>query len=63
MLKIGTVGKVKVKVKIVTLEVQVLDMSKKVLGAEHPDTIMSMENLARIYFDQGNLKEAEDLEI
>jgi hypothetical protein len=31
------------------LEVQVLDMRKKLLGAEHPDTLMSMGNLASTY--------------
>ena len=45
------------------LEVEVLNMRKKLLGAEHPDTLLSMENLARIYANKGNLKEAEQLEI
>ena len=27
------------------LEVQVMDMRKKLLGAEHPDTLISMESL------------------
>ena len=45
------------------LGVQVLDMRKKVLGAEHPDTLISMANLAKTYFDQGNLKKAEQLEV
>ena len=31
------------------LEVQVLEMTKKLLGAEHPDTLSSMENLATTY--------------
>ena len=31
------------------LEVQVLDMSKKLLGAEHPETLRSMGNLAFIH--------------
>ena len=44
------------------LGVQVLDMRKKVLGAEHPHTLLSMGNLARIYEDKGNFKEAEQLE-
>jgi hypothetical protein len=30
------------------LEVQVLDMCKKLLGAEHPDTLRSMANLASV---------------
>ena len=28
------------------LEIQVIDMTKKLLGAEHPDTFMSVANLA-----------------
>ena len=43
------------------LGVQVMDIRKKLLGAEHPKTITSMANLAMIYFDQGKLKEAEQL--
>jgi hypothetical protein len=31
------------------LEVQVMDMRKKLLGAEHPDTLTSMANLASTY--------------
>ena len=31
------------------LEVQVMDMRKKVLGAEHPDNLSSMANLAAKY--------------
>ena len=45
------------------LGAQVLDMRKRVLGAEHPDTLRSMANLARIYSKKGNLKEAETLEV
>jgi Tetratricopeptide repeat len=33
------------------------------LGAEHPDTLTSMANLASTYSDQGRWKEAEDLEV
>ena len=40
-----------------------MDMRKKVLGAEHPDTLRSMANLACIYRDQGRWNEAEKLEI
>ena len=36
-------------------------LRKKVLGAEHPDTLSSMGNLARIYQAQGRYKEAESL--
>jgi hypothetical protein len=45
------------------LEVQVLDMRKKLLGAEHPDTLSSMGNLASTYHDQGKFDEAEQLEV
>jgi hypothetical protein len=34
------------------LEIQVLDMRKKLLGAEHPNTLLSMANLARAYADK-----------
>jgi hypothetical protein len=36
-----------------------MDMRKKLLGAEHPDTLISMANLASIYRDQGRWNEAE----
>ena len=45
------------------LGVQVMDMRKKLLGAEHPDTLTSMENLARTYADMGDLNQAEQLEV
>jgi tetratricopeptide (TPR) repeat protein len=45
------------------LEVQVLDMRKKLLGAEHPNTLRSMANLALIYRNQGRQTEAEQLEV
>jgi Tetratricopeptide repeat len=32
-----------------------------VLGAKHPSTLTSMNNLATIYHDQGLMKEAEHL--
>ena len=40
-----------------------MDMTKKLLGAEHPDTLRSMANLAVIYGKQGRWKEAEQLQI
>ena len=40
---------------------QVLDTRKRVLGAEHPDTLNSMNDLALTYLDQERLKEAEEL--
>ena len=36
-------------------------MRRRVLGAEHPDTLTSMHNLALTYSDQGRWKEAEEL--
>ena len=43
------------------LQVQVMDMRKKLLGAEHPDTLSSMKNLAATYWSQRRLNEAEQL--
>jgi hypothetical protein len=40
-----------------------MDMRKKLLGAEHPHTFLSMGNLANIYGSQGRWNEAEQLEI
>ena len=40
---------------------QVLDMRKKLLGAEHPDTVTSMGDLATTYCHQGKFNEAEQL--
>ena len=40
-----------------------MDMSKKLLGAEHPDTLRSMANLSTTYWNQGRWNEAEQLEI
>ena len=45
------------------LEVQVMDMRKKLLGAEYLDTIMSIKNLARTYSYLGKWNEAEQLEV
>ena len=38
-------------------------MRKKLLGAEHPDTLSSMVDLARIYQSQGRWNEADQLEV
>ncbi|RYP75597.1 hypothetical protein DL771_002297 [Monosporascus sp. 5C6A] len=38
-------------------------VTKGVLGEDHPDTLMSMGNLASTYADQGRWKEAEDLQV
>ena len=43
------------------LEVQVLDMRRKLLGAEHSVTLLSMVNLAKIYLKLGKWNEAEQL--
>jgi putative hemolysin len=40
-----------------------MDMRKKLLGAEHPDTLTSMANLASTYGNQGRWNEAEQLEV
>ena len=45
------------------LQVQVMDMRKKLLGAEHPDTLTSMANLASTYWQQGRWNEAEQLQV
>ncbi|KAF2008245.1 hypothetical protein BU24DRAFT_210045, partial [Aaosphaeria arxii CBS 175.79] len=43
------------------LFVQVVELAKRVLGEEHPNTLTSMANLALIYTYQGRWKEAEEL--
>ncbi|KAJ7292146.1 hypothetical protein C8J57DRAFT_1458652 [Mycena rebaudengoi] len=43
------------------LEVVVMEVSKRVLGEEHPDTLTSMANLASTYQNQGRWKDAEAL--
>ena len=45
------------------LAMQVLHMRKKLLGAKHLKTLISMEDLARIYQAQGRLNEAEQLKV
>ena len=40
---------------------EVMETRKRVLGAEHPDTLTSMNNLASTYWSQGRWKEAEEL--
>jgi len=47
----------------VGLQVQVMETSNKVLSQEHPDTLVSMLNLALTYRNQGQLIKAEDLEV
>ena len=45
------------------LNVQVMETRKRVLGAEHPDTLISIANLASTYRNQGRWKKAEELEV
>ena len=40
-----------------------MEMAKKVLGAEHPHTLISMGNLASTYRNQGRWNEAEQLDV
>ena len=40
-----------------------MDMTKKLHGAEHPDTLYSMTNLASIYQSQRRWNEAEQLDV
>jgi hypothetical protein len=40
---------------------QVMEMSKKKLGADHPDTLTSMANLASTYRNQGRWDAAKEL--
>ncbi|KAF8586125.1 TPR-like protein, partial [Ramaria rubella] len=43
------------------LEVQVIDLQKRLLGPEHPDTLSSIAILSLTYQKQGRWKEAEEL--
>jgi predicted RNA-binding protein Jag len=45
------------------LEFEVMEMRKKLLGAEHPDTLTAIGNLASTYMHQGRWNEAEQLEV
>jgi len=38
------------------LEVQVMELRKKVIGHEHPHTLVSMNSLASTYLTQGRWK-------
>ena len=40
-----------------------MEMRMKLLGAEHPDTLTSMENIAVTYCNQGKWIEAEQLQV
>jgi len=43
------------------LHVKTLEILRRVLGEEHPDTLGSMNNLASVYASQGRNEEAEKL--
>jgi Tetratricopeptide repeat len=45
----------------VELDEKVLEICKRTLGVEHPDTLTSMNNLAISYGNQGRLMEAVEL--
>lgn len=45
------------------MKVQVMETRTRVLGAEHPDTLISIASLALTYWKQGRWKEAEQLNI
>ena len=45
------------------LQIQVMDMRKTLLGAEHPDTLTSIADLAKIYWNQRRWNKAEQLQI
>jgi Tetratricopeptide repeat len=40
-----------------------METCKRILGAEHPDTLTSMANLASTYESQGRWDQAEELEV
>src|SRR5277367_1700267 len=41
----------------------VMELRKRILGAEHPDTLTNMGNLAGTYWHQGRWNEAEKLQV
>jgi hypothetical protein len=41
--------------------VQVMETLRRLLGAEHPKTLVDMNNLAQNYIEQGQWKKAEDI--
>jgi tetratricopeptide (TPR) repeat protein len=45
------------------LQVQVMETRQRVLGAEHLDTLTSINDLATTYWNQGRLEEAESLDV
>ena len=45
------------------LQVEVMDTRKRVLGDEHPDTLLSIANLAMTYSNQGRWGKAEEQQV
>ena len=45
------------------LQIQVMEMRKKLYGAEHPQTLSIMANLASTYMNQGRWNEAMRLKL
>ena len=45
------------------LVIQVMEMRMKLLGAEHPHSLISMADLAITYWSQGRWNNAEQLEV
>jgi hypothetical protein len=43
------------------LSTKALEVSRRVLGAKHPDTLISMNNLAHVYYKEGKYGQAEPL--
>ncbi|MCJ1266225.1 hypothetical protein MMC22_006108 [Lobaria immixta] len=46
-----------------TRSIAAFEMKKKIFGLEHPDTLISMANLAVTYWNQGRWDEAEKLQV
>ena len=44
------------------LQRETLDIRRRVLGPEHPDTLASVHNLAIVLYDEGRYTEAERLD-
>ncbi|KAF8165871.1 P-loop containing nucleoside triphosphate hydrolase protein [Crassisporium funariophilum] len=44
------------------LGLEIMDVNKRILGADHPSTLISMENLAQIYSRQKQWAKAEELQ-
>jgi len=47
----------------VELQVEVMETSKRLLGAEHPGTLTSVHHLARTFWNQGRWNEAFSLQV